>query len=86
MDNINNNEICSKISIMNTSDSLYMQISIQFQELISNGELKSGDILPPMLQLSKLLKVDVNTVKRAYTHLERNGYIFKGLRNRRYVI
>ncbi len=54
---------------------LYAQITSHIKELINNGELKSGDVLPPIKYLVKKLGLSKTTVKRAYIDLEYEGII-----------
>ncbi|NLZ80723.1 MAG: GntR family transcriptional regulator [Clostridiales bacterium] len=54
---------------------IYEQITIQIKNMIINGELASGDLLPSMRMLAKELRISVITTKRAYDDLEREGFI-----------
>lgn len=64
------------IYIRNSSDKpIYEQISSQIKNLILTGALKPGDALPSMRLLAKELRLSVITTKRAYSELERDGFI-----------
>lgn len=64
------------ITLSNASDKpIYEQICDQFKELILRGQLLPGSPLPSIRSLAKELKVSVMTTKRAYTDLERDGFI-----------
>lgn len=64
------------IILSNTNEKpLYEQISSQIKNLIFNGTLKQGDLLPSMRFLAKELRISVITTKRAYEELERGGFI-----------
>lgn len=64
------------IVISNASElPIYEQISSQIRALIINGTLKEGEILPSIRVIAKELKVSVITTKRAYSELERDGFI-----------
>ncbi len=64
------------IIISNASDKpIYEQITSQIKNLILNGTLKEGDLLPSMRLLAKELRISVITTKRAYEDLERDGFI-----------
>lgn len=64
------------IVISNASElPIYEQISSQIRMLIINGTLKEGEILPSIRVIAKELKVSVITTKRAYSELERDGFI-----------
>ena len=53
----------------------YRQIIDQVQFAIANGRLKCGDQLPTVRQLAVDLKVNPNTVARAYHELEIKGVV-----------
>lgn len=53
---------------------IYEQIVDQIKTLIRNGELKENDNLPSVRFLSKELKISALTVKKAYDHLEDEGF------------
>ena len=52
---------------------IYVQLREQFLRAIGNGLLSPGDQMPTMRQVAVALKVDLNTVRRAYDELERLG-------------
>ena len=62
--------------IINTSlmVPIFEQIVEQIKMLIRNGELKENDNLPSVRALSKELKISALTVKKAYDHLESEGF------------
>lgn len=62
--------------IINTSVMvpIYEQIVDQIKKLIRNGELKENDALPSVRALSKELRISALTVKKAYDHLENEGF------------
>ena len=53
---------------------IYEQIIDQIKTLIRNGELKENDNLPSVRSLSKELKINALTVKKAYDNLEAEGF------------
>jgi GntR family transcriptional regulator len=53
---------------------IYEQIVDQIKTLIRNGELTENDSLPSVRTLSKELKISALTVKKAYDHLETEGF------------
>jgi GntR family transcriptional regulator len=55
---------------------IYEQIKKQIMELIHVGALKPHDQLPPMRQLALELRINFNTVKRAFGDLEADGVIY----------
>ncbi len=64
------------IIISNSSDKpIYEQISAQIKNMIISGSLPEGYALPSMRLLAKELRISVITTKRAYTDLERDGFI-----------
>lgn len=54
---------------------IYLQIVEQIQRLVAAGELKQGDQLPTVRQLATDLRVNFNTVARAYRLLDEAGLI-----------
>lgn len=65
------------ILISNSSDRpIYEQITSQMKQMIINGELEAGSMLPSMRMLAKELRISVITTKRAYEDLERDGFIY----------
>lgn len=64
------------IIISNSSmEPIYEQIIGQIKDMIMNGRLKEGAVLPSVRTLSKDLKISALTVKKAYDSLEENGFI-----------
>ncbi len=63
--------------IINTSlmVPIYEQITDQIKTLIRSGELKENDALPSVRSLSKELKINALTVKKAYDNLEDEGFV-----------
>ena len=53
---------------------IYEQIVDQIKKLIRKGELKANDSLPSVRALSRELKISALTVKKAYDHLESEGF------------
>ena len=53
----------------------YVQIVEQVQAYLANGELKPGDQLPTVRQLASELRVNFNTIARAYRMLDEAGLI-----------
>ena len=64
------------ILISNASNQpIYEQIYTQIKNAIIAGDLEEGDALPSIRQLAKDLRISVITTKRAYSDLERDGFI-----------
>ena len=55
---------------------LYEQIADKFQLLILKGVLKPDDKMPSVRSLAVSLSINPNTIQKAYTSLEQNGYIY----------
>lgn len=55
---------------------IYEQIVERFQELILKGALEPESQLPSVRNLAMELSINPNTIQRAYTELERLGYIY----------
>jgi GntR family transcriptional regulator len=54
---------------------IYLQIVEQIRKLVASGELKQGDQLPTVRQMATALRVNFNTVARAYRLLDEAGLI-----------
>lgn len=55
---------------------IYEQIIDRFQTLILNGALEADSQLPSVRNLAIELSINANTIQRAYSELEREGYIY----------
>ena len=53
---------------------IYEQIVSQIRADIINGDLSPGTALPSVRMLSRELKISALTVKKAYDHLESEGF------------
>lgn len=58
-----------------SSEPIYIQIMDQVRHLVATGELTAGDQLPTVRQLATDLRVNFNTVARAYRLLDEAGLI-----------
>ena len=54
---------------------IYQQIILAIKLEILSGRLKTGDKLPPIRELAKILKLNPNTGAKAYYNLEGEGFI-----------
>lgn len=54
---------------------IYLQVMERIKHLVGNGELKAGDQLPTVRQLAAELRVNFNTIARAYRMLDEAGVI-----------
>ena len=57
------------------TEPLYLQIARQIEQLVLNCELKLGDQLPTVRELATELRINFNTVDRAYRLLDENRLI-----------
>jgi GntR family transcriptional regulator len=65
-----------KIDVDQTSNvPIYLQIMEAVQRLVATGRQQPGDQLPTVRQLAVDLRVNPNTVARAYLELEHRGVI-----------
>ncbi|MBQ8558857.1 MAG: GntR family transcriptional regulator [Tyzzerella sp.] len=55
---------------------IYEQIIDRFQTLILNGALEPDTQLPSVRSLAIELSINANTIQRAYSELERSGFIY----------
>jgi len=65
------------LTIQDNSIPIYVQLREQILALIGRGTLKPGTQVPTMRQVAVALKIDLNTVQRAYAELERDGVLSK---------
>src|ERR1043165_796547 len=63
------------LAIQNNGIPIYVQLRQQILALIGRGVLKPGAQVPTMRQVAVALKIDLNTVQRAYAELERDGVL-----------
>jgi DNA-binding transcriptional regulator YhcF (GntR family) len=64
-----------RIVVANSGEPIYRQIERQIVRAVLSGELGDGDPLPSIRQLARELRVSVITTTKAYTELERHGFI-----------
>lgn len=55
---------------------IYEQVVERFQELILKGVLEPDSQLPSVRNLAMELSINPNTIQKAYTELERRGFIY----------
>ncbi len=55
---------------------IYEQIVERFQMLIVSGIMEADEKLPSVRTLAVELSINPNTIQRAYTELEREGFIY----------
>ncbi len=65
------------IQIQSGSQPIYQQIVDQIRFRILSAQLKAGDELPTIRGLAETLKVNPNTIARAYRELEHEGLVEK---------
>ena len=65
------------LSIQDNGVPIYVQLREQILALIGRGQLRPGAQIPTMRQVAVALKIDLNTVQRAYAELERDGVLSK---------
>ncbi|MCL1872698.1 MAG: GntR family transcriptional regulator [Clostridiales bacterium] len=54
---------------------IYRQIILEFSRAFVRGDIKPGERIPSIRDMSALLKVNTNTVQRVYQEMERDGLI-----------
>lgn len=60
----------------NSSKALYEQIYDEISRLILSRALRPDEQLPSVRELASLIKVNPNTIQKAYKSLENNDYIY----------
>jgi GntR family transcriptional regulator len=56
---------------------IYLQIVNQVKYLVACGRLSPGDEIPPIRVLAEQVRINPNTVARAYRELEQAGVVLK---------
>ncbi len=70
------NPLIGKIKLdFRSSEPIYLQIARQVEQLVAKGELKLGDQLPTVRELATDLRINFNTVSRAYRVLDETRLI-----------
>jgi len=70
------NRLTGKITLnFRATEPLYLQIARQVEQLVVQGELKLGDQLPTVRELATELRINFNTVGRAYHVLDETHLI-----------
>ncbi|SFH79337.1 GntR family transcriptional regulator [Pisciglobus halotolerans] len=60
----------------NKREPVYVQVVRQFKEQVASGELLPGQEMPSRRELAQKLKINPNTVQRAYKEMEHEGLIY----------
>lgn len=60
----------------NNRDPVYIQVVRLFKEQIAKGTFEPGQEIPSRRELANQLKINPNTVQRAYKEMEEQGLIF----------
>lgn len=61
---------------INPKEPIYTQVMLYLKKRIATGELKGGDRILSVRECASELKVNPNTIQRAYTQLEDDGLIY----------
>ena len=70
------NQLSGKIILdFRSNIPIYLQIANQVEQLVAKGELKLGDQLPTVRELATELRINFNTVGRAYHVLDETRLI-----------
>ena len=68
-------QILAALRLGDTGVPIYVQLREQFLRAMGAGLMTPGDQMPTMRQVAVALRVDLNTVRRAYDELERLGAV-----------
>ena len=68
-------QLADTLRIEPTGVPIYVQLRDQILRAMGEGVLKPGDQMPTMRQVAVALRIDLNTVRRAYDELERRGVL-----------
>ena len=70
------NPLTGKIKLdFRSNEPIYLQIARQVEQLVVKGELRLGDQLPTVRELATELRINFNTVSRAYRVLDETRLI-----------
>lgn len=61
---------------LRSREPIYEQLIINIKELIISGLLKEDEKLPSVRELAGTLTINPNTIQKAYSILEQEGYIY----------
>ena len=65
----------SHLTLQDNGVPIYVQLREQIAAALGRGVLAPGARLPTMRQVAVALRIDLNTVQRAYAELEREGVL-----------
>ena len=65
--------LLDELKLAATGVPIYVQVRDQALRALAAGVLAPGDQMPTMRQVAVALRIDLNTVRRAYDELERAG-------------
>jgi len=68
-------QILAALRLGDTGVPIYVQLREQFLRAMGAGLMTPGDQMPTMRQVAVAMRVDLNTVRRAYDELERLGAV-----------
>src|SRR5215472_12342286 len=68
-------EFSKLLSLQDTGVPIYVQLRDQIAAAVGSRRLAPGDQLPTMREVAVELRIDLNTVQRAYAELEREGIL-----------
>lgn len=68
-------QILAALRLGDTGVPIYVQLREQFLRAMGAGLMTPGDQMPTMRQVAVALRIDLNTVRRAYDELERLGAV-----------
>lgn len=67
--------LLTHLALQDNGVPIYVQLRDQIAAAVGRGLLKPGARLPTMREVAVTLKIDLNTVQRAYAELERDGLL-----------
>ena len=65
----------AKLKLQDNGVPIYIQLREQIAAAVGRGDLKPGERLPTMREVAVELRIDLNTVHRAYGELARAGLL-----------
>jgi GntR family transcriptional regulator len=68
-------EFAKLLNLQDNGVPIYVQLRDQIAAAVGSKRLAPGDQLPTMREVAVELRIDLNTVQRAYAELEREGIL-----------
>ena len=65
----------TELQLAEDGSAIYLQLANRIAEMVAQGTLKPGQMLPPQRDIAKSLKINLTTVTRAFASLQQRGLV-----------